>query len=85
MPIDELSELPWKLQDIFRGKSPSLTMQLTWASAPAVDASSSNQKGVILGGAGEDKPRPNKIIFNKNKLNNKDEKKNDCRICLKIL
>jgi hypothetical protein len=47
----ELSDRPWKLQLIVNGRSPSRTMQLTCATAPAVEASSSNANGVILGGA----------------------------------
>ena len=42
---------PSKLQETERGRSPRLTLQVTWTNSPSLTESMPNEKGVITGGS----------------------------------
>ena len=51
IPASAETTAPWRDQEIVRGSSPLLMIQMTWAKSPSSRVSLPNVRGIIAGGS----------------------------------
>ena len=51
IPASAETTAPWRDQEIVRGSSPLLMMQMTWAKSPSSNVSLPNVSGITVGGS----------------------------------